>query len=75
MRSLQNGEVVKDWTDISSPTSEETVTVTADLNTIRCGLHREHYELAVQSDYNDTSLRLTQRYQYTVENAYAVEDN
>ena len=74
LRSLANGEIVKDWTDIASPSSEETVTVTADLNTIRCGLRREHYELAVQSDYSDTSLRQTQRYCYTVENAAAVED-
>lgn len=74
LRSLATGEVVKDWTSISSPSSEETIVITADLNTIRCGLAREDYELAVQSDHGDTSQRQTQRLCYTVLNAFAVED-
>ena len=74
LRSLVTGETVKDWTSIATPGSEETVVITADLNTIRAGCDRERYELVVQSDHDDTSNRQTQAHRYVVVNICAVED-
>lgn len=73
LRSLVTGEVVKDWTAISTPSSEETVVITADLNTIRLGCDEEAYELVVQSDETDTSKRQTESFCYKVTNVSAVE--
>lgn len=74
LKNLETGEIVKDWTSISSPTSEETITVTSDLNTIRAGCAREHYELVVQRDHADTSAKQTRSIVYRVINISSVDD-
>lgn len=74
LKNLATGEIAKDWTSIASPTSEETVTVTSDLNTIRAGCAREHYELIVQSDHGDTSNKQSQPFVYRVVNISSVDD-
>jgi hypothetical protein len=68
------GNVVKDWTAISAPSSEETVTVTGDLNTIRSGFDEETYELVVQSDYSDTSQRQSRSIRYKVIDLASVDN-
>lgn len=74
LKNLENGTVVKDWTSISSPTSEETITITSDLNTIRAGCAKERYQLVVQSDHDDTSKKQTQSIVYQVINISAVDN-
>ena len=74
LKNLETGEIVKDWTSISSPTSEETISITSDLNKIRAGCPREHYELVVQSDHGDTSQKQTGSIVYRVINISAVEN-
>lgn len=74
LRNVVTGEVVKDWTSIATPSSEETIVITSDLNTIRAGCETEKYELVVQSDQGDTSNKQTQAFRYKVVNLASVED-
>lgn len=74
LKNLETGEIVKDWTTIATPSSEETITINSDLNTIRSGRRAERYELVVQSEHTDTSLKQTRSIQYKVVNLSAVED-
>lgn len=72
LSSLETGAVVQDWTAIASPGSEETITISGALNTIRNYSAEEEYELVVQSDYADTSLRQTKTFRYKVADTYGV---
>ena len=74
LKNLETGAIAKDWTSISSPTSEETITITSDLNTIRAGCEKEQYELVVQSDHDDTSKKQTRSIIYRVVNISAVDN-
>ena len=72
LKNLETGAIVKDWTVIATPSSQETVSITGDLNTIRGGLSEERYELTVQSDYTDTSAQQSQSFIYRVCNISSV---
>jgi hypothetical protein len=71
---LHTGQTVKDWTAITTPSSEETVVIPSDLNKIRSGCATEAYELVVQSDHDDTAKKQTMAIQYKVVNLATVED-
>lgn len=66
LKNLETGAIAKDWTTITTPGTQETVSITGDLNTIRAGLSEERYELTVQSDYADTSARQSRSFVYRV---------
>lgn len=74
LKNLETNEIVKDWTSITTPTSEEVITITSDLNTIRAGCAREHYELVVQSDHDNTSKKQTRSIVYQVLNISSVDN-
>jgi hypothetical protein len=72
LKNLETGAIAKDWTVISTPSSQETISIAGDLNTIRGGLSKERYELTVQSDYDDTGARQSQSYVFKVVNISGV---
>lgn len=74
LKSIDNDEIVKDWTAITTPATSQTITITSDLNKIRRGKEYEIMEIAVQADYDDTSLKKTQSYRYRIRNVSAVDD-
>ena len=74
LKNLETGEIVKDWTSISTPASEETISITSDLNKIRAGCAKEKYELIVQSDHDDTNQKQTRRILYRVVNISGVDN-
>lgn len=72
--SKATGNIVIDWTAIGSPGSEETIVIGADKHTIRAGGDTETYELVVQSDHDDSTLKQTASFVYRVRNVEAVVD-
>lgn len=75
LKSISSGGIVKDWTAIAAPSSEETVSVSGAYNTIRAGLDEEQYEFVVQSDYDDATILQSASYLYTVKNISAIDDS
>lgn len=74
LKSIATGEIVKDWTSIASPSSEETITINSDLNKIRNGRDKEVYELVVQSEHSDVTKKQTQAIRYKVVDISGVVD-
>ena len=74
IKSLETGQIVKDWTSIASPSSEETITINSDINITRRGRESEAYELVVQSDHGDVTKKQTRAIQYKVVNISGVDD-
>ena len=74
LKNLNAGQIVQSWTSITAPTSEETITIPSNLNTIRAGCASEVYELVVQSDHDDTTKKQTQSINYRVINISSVDD-
>lgn len=73
LKHMPTGQIVVNWVDIPSPSSEETITINANQNIIRSGRDEEMYELAVQSDYNDANQKQTRAIQYRVINISSVD--
>ena len=74
IKSIETGQIVKDWTSIASPSGEETITINSDINTIRRGRESEVYELVVQSEPNDVTRKQTRSIRYRVVNISGVDD-
>ena len=63
------------WTQIASPSTSESITITGTQNRILSGRDREVMELIVQSDYNDADLIQTRVLRYVLRNVEGIDDS
>lgn len=72
--SLTSKKTVLDWQTISSPGSSITITIPSSLNLILKGESYEDYELILQTDYDNPTIKQTQTKRYRVVDVEGVDN-
>ena len=68
---LSSGETVTDWTQVSSPSTSNTITITSAMNDIKTNTRRERKQLVVQTD-RGLSTQVTEARNWIVKNLQGI---